>query len=82
MGLVCSSDLLLFCFRFKVWGNRWYFDIYTYETKKGMDEREKQWDEREESGSGCKEREREREREREVWERNKKWVMKVNIVGD
>ena len=38
--------------------------IYTYETKKGMDEREKQWDEREESGSGCKERERERERER------------------
>ena len=25
-----------------------------------MDEREKQWDEREESGSGCRERERER----------------------
>ena len=26
---VCSSDLL-FCFRFRVWGIRWYFDIYIY----------------------------------------------------
>ena len=34
-----------------------------------MDEREKQWDERDESGSGWKEREKERERERGRFEK-------------
>ena len=51
MDFVCSSDLLCFALGLK-------FEeidgilIHTYETKKGMDEREKRRDEREESGLG------------------------------